>query len=158
MRDRGQAGKHLCPVLPSNVPLDRAESLYQLHSLPKSKWKKQNNHGWGRSKAPQEPRLCYWRSTLNKSKTAPFKQQFLRRIGFIWNHFAMLKRERRDLLFFFWFYSILKQTSLVKTTGRRHKTLLTPYCIYLRLSNTIHRVTLKTCFGGSRIKFEIEME
>lgn len=67
------------------------------------------------------------------------------------------KREERFAVFF-WFYSILKQTSLVKTTGRRHKTLLTPYCIYLRLSNTIHRVTLKTCFGGSRIKFEIEME
>lgn len=40
MRDGGQAGKHLCPILPSSVPSNRAVSLYQLHSLPKSKWKK----------------------------------------------------------------------------------------------------------------------
>ena len=40
MRDRGQAGKHLCPILPSRVPPDRAVSLYQLRSPPRSEWKK----------------------------------------------------------------------------------------------------------------------
>lgn len=173
MRDRGQAGKHLCPFLPSRVPLDRAVSLYQLHSLPKSKWK--NNHGWGGPKSHKDRRRVTRGWILNKSKwrleTTFFSAELSPSIKLICNN-SILHAWKSHLIIIFeillpfpCFFINLNEIALGFPTVSWskqpiciHQTSFITYWIHVKVSvkrthnKVITQFAFKVCFWDSRIQ------